>query len=86
MSPPERQPVLVIDANAVASGPITPQELQPVARGDCQVLQTRCDVQHLELPPDDRPDCAGNPSGRARVALAKQIRRRFIAEGLDHEI
>jgi len=84
--PPERHPVLIVNADAVAAGPITSQQSQTVTRRDCEILQTRRDVQHLELPPDDRPDCAGNPSGRARVALAKQIRRRFIAEGLDHEI
>lgn len=47
--PDEADAELVVDADAVLAGAITPQSLQPVARGNPQVVQTARDLQLPEL-------------------------------------
>jgi len=51
LTPDEAYPPLVIDADAVLSGPAAFQGFQPVARRCQQIAQLPCPVQELELAP-----------------------------------
>src|SRR5574342_22959 len=70
--PTERDAILVIDPNTVPSRLIPLQRLQAIPRRNGEIVKSHGDIERLELPLRDAPDLAGDPPGRARVALAKQ--------------
>ncbi len=49
VNPPEAQPPLVVDANAVLAGPGSGQLFQPVARGYSQIQYSHGRIQHYQL-------------------------------------
>ena len=84
--PPECQPKLVIDPQAVAASHPAAERLQPVARGACQIDKVLSGIEHLQLAAGDRPDDCREPAGVARVPLREEIGRRLIRERLDHAL
>jgi hypothetical protein len=80
-SPSEADPPLVVDPDAVLALPITPQQLQPVARWDPQVVQPVSSVQHPELPQGH--SLYVNPEASGRVSREQPLGVP-IAEALDH--
>src|SRR3990172_12888877 len=50
LSPTEADPPLVVDSNAVLSGAIPRQPLEPVARRCAEVLETLCAIDQEQLP------------------------------------
>jgi hypothetical protein len=51
--PPEANPPLIVDANAVLTLASTNQRFQPVAGRRSQVIESRCASEHGQLTPGD---------------------------------
>jgi hypothetical protein len=73
--PPERDPVLLIDADALAAGLVALQQFEPIAGRDHEIVQTTGCVNQFELAMHAAPELARNPASRAPAAFAKQIGR-----------
>lgn len=84
--PPEADPVLLVDANAVLSGPLPLEPFKPIAGRYPQVSETAHPVELVELTPDDRPERPGacGASASARHAV-EEIARRAVRKGAYHE-
>src|SRR5215213_6737328 len=82
--PSERDAILVVDLNAVTTGLIALQRLEPITGRDREIVESHRDVERLELSLRDSPNLVGNPPRRARISFAKQVRRSLVAKGLDH--
>ena len=85
MLPSERDPILVVDSNALATRLITFQSLQSIASGNDEILQPRGHIDCLELSLNDSPEVSWNASRGASVSFSKEICRKFIGERLDHD-
>jgi hypothetical protein len=81
-SPHKADTPLLVDTNAVLSGPIATQFLQPIGGGDLEISQRCGPVQHPEFPQGGALDvCWQIP----RWDSAKQALSFAIAEGDKHE-
>jgi hypothetical protein len=49
LMPPETDPPLLIDPDAVLATPIALQSLEPVARRHAQISQQACLIEHAQL-------------------------------------
>jgi hypothetical protein len=49
-TPDEADPPLVVDADAVLSVPVSPEQLEPIARRASEVLEARGGIDHEKLP------------------------------------
>jgi hypothetical protein len=78
--PSERDAILVVDPNAVPTGLVPFERLEPIAGRDGEILEPRRDVERLEFALRHAPELTRNPSSRARVALAKQVNSGLIPE------
>jgi hypothetical protein len=65
--PAETDAPLVVDPDAVLSGPISPQNLQPVAGRNPQILKRLCPVQHEELSEGSPVQVVGQSPNRFAV-------------------
>ena len=81
ITPDETNPPLVIDANAVLSGPVSRQRFQPVAGWHTQILQRPRTVQVFELAPRRVLNVGWQPP---RMLTPKNPRRLRIGEANDH--
>src|SRR5574338_833978 len=66
--PPEADPVLLIDANAVLPPPVSPQALQAVAGWHAQLREVADPVQLVQLAAYDGPERNGAHASRAAAA------------------
>ena len=83
LHPPEDDPPLVVDANAVKPAKIAPKGLEPVTRRGAKVEEASDGVEHIELAKSDCNDVgweAANPPGLEPVV---QVGGRPVAEGRD---
>jgi hypothetical protein len=71
--PPERHPVLVVHADAVALGLPAFQTLKTVASRNHEVVKSSRSIQELEFPLSDTPEISGNPPRGPRVSLSEQV-------------
>ena len=79
--PPEANPPLIVDSNAVLPCAIAPQGLQAIARWHSQISQPIGDLELAELPP-----CHFGDVHEAFDPLSTSERRRLGAlEAPDHE-
>src|SRR5215831_4121944 len=84
--PSERDPVLLVHANAVLPLPVPYQRLQTIAGNRRQIVQTLRRVKHRQLPMHSRPDAARHSPRRLAVSLFPEVRGRGVRERLDHGI
>src|SRR5262249_35658283 len=82
--PAERDPVLLLDANAVASRLITLQKLEAIPRGNPRIFQAAGGVQHNQPPLHHAPQLIRDPSRGTSVPLAKQVNGGVVRERLNH--
>jgi hypothetical protein len=82
--PSKRDAILLVDANAVTTGPAALQQLKPVAGWNHEIIEATGGVEQFQFALDDPPQLARNPPSHTRVPFAKQASRRLIAEGLNH--
>jgi hypothetical protein len=78
--PSERNAILVVDPNAVPPSLIALQRFKPITGRDREIFESRRDIKRLELPLRNSPDLATDPPRRTRIAFAKQVNRRLVAE------
>jgi hypothetical protein len=79
--PPETDPVLLIDADAVLSGTISSQGLQPVSGWHGKLHEVTDPVQLRQLPVDHLPQGARTPSpSPATVDAVEQVLRPGVRE------
>jgi hypothetical protein len=76
--PPERQPVLVVHADAVALGPLALQALKAVASRNREVLETSGSIHELEFPLDDTPDFTRDAPRSLRIPLSEEVCSGFV--------
>jgi hypothetical protein len=76
--PPERHPVLVVHANAVALGSLALQPLKSVARWSRQVFEAGDSIQELEFPLDHPPDFTRDAPRSLRIPLSEQVCSGFV--------
>ena len=85
VSPPEADPVLIVDPNTVLSGAIASELLEAVARWNAKILKGFGRIQCLKLTNGDTPErlwkSLANRAGRSAV---EQVLRRGTAERSDH--
>jgi hypothetical protein len=78
--PSQRDPVLLVDSDAVPAGLVALQQFEPIAGWHSEIVEsTRC-VNQSQLPLHAAPQFARDASSRARVPFTKQIRCRFVGE------
>src|SRR3954447_483473 len=63
IAPLEADPPLVVDTDAVLARPLAAQALQPVPRGDLEILKSLGVVQHPKLPTRHLLNVARQPPG-----------------------
>jgi hypothetical protein len=83
--PPETNPELVIDADAVLPSAVAFQPFEAIARGDAQLAEVAHPIELREFTPDHRPERRG--TGSARLATAEAIEEILggaIREGAYH--
>ena len=80
--PDETDPPLVVDANAVLTGPIPAQRFQAVGRWDPQVVQSLCVVDHAQLTPGHWLDVLGQTP---RALAPPDLLGLLAPAALDHE-
>jgi hypothetical protein len=80
--PSETDPPPIVDPDAVLSGPITLQPLQPVARWHAKIVQSSCCVYHPELPECHLLHFRPEPPSRSSVEHPLSVP---VAEALDHD-
>ncbi len=73
--PPEANPVLVIDTNAMLAGPIAPETFQPVPRWHGQFSELPHSIDLRQLPAHDGPKRDG--TRRPRTPTIDAIERVF---------
>ena len=71
---------MIVDPNAVPACLIALQRLESITGRYREIVESRGDVERLELSLRDSPDLARNSARRSRVSFAKQVRRRLVAE------
>jgi hypothetical protein len=82
--PPERHTVSIIDANAVAAGPVAPQQFEPIAGRHGQIVQTASRVKKPQLPLNAAPKLSRNSAGGACVSFPEQVSCCFVGKRLNH--
>jgi hypothetical protein len=83
--PSESDAAFLVDAEAVPSCFVASEQLQPVSRGDAEVLQSDGEIDGLQLAPRRRPKLPGESPSLTAVPLPKQVCRRLIRERLNHD-
>src|SRR5690349_11572126 len=83
VAPPEAQSPLIVDPDAVLSGPVALQCLQPIGWRHTKVIQRCGAVEHAQLSSSGGLDVVGQPA-RER-ACPDQLSFR-IRKALDHEL
>ena len=83
--PAERDPTLVVHANAVPPSLLALQPLEPVAGRNKEVFEAPRSIEKLELPLNDSPKLTRNASGSLCVPISEQINGRFVQERLNHD-
>jgi len=78
--PSECDAILIVDPNAVPTGVISFQPLEPIAGRGGEILEPCRDVERLKFALRHTPELTRNPSSGVRVALAKQVNGRLISE------
>jgi hypothetical protein len=78
--PSKRDPILIVDPNAVPTRAIAFQPLEAVTRGNRQIFETRGHVQQFQLPLNRAPKLARDSSGWTGISLPKQIRRGAVTK------
>jgi hypothetical protein len=71
--PPKRDPILVVDSNAVPAGLFALQQFEPITGWDSEIVQPTRRVNQSQLPLDAAPQFARDASSRAGVPFTKQI-------------
>jgi len=84
--PPERDPVLLINANAVLALPVSGQGFQAVARHRGQVIEPLGAVEHRQLSMHHWPEAAGQASSGLAVSLFPEVCGRVVRERPDHVV
>ncbi len=79
--PPEADPPLVVDPDAVLPGPIAPQPLQAIPGRHTKIIQPGGGVQHPQLPQGHILHFRSEPASRSSI---EQPLRVPVAEALDH--
>jgi len=80
----EGDSILVVNPNAVCPRPISLQSLKPIARRCAEIPEDFCGVEHVEFPPDSRPQLLWKPTCFSSIPSVEYVRRRVIPEGSDH--
>jgi hypothetical protein len=76
--PPERHPVLVVHADAVALGPLAPEPLESVSGRTQEIVDASDSIQELELPLNHPPDFTRDAPGSLRIPLSEQVCGSFV--------
>lgn len=72
--PPEADPVLIVDSDAVLAAPMAPKWLQPVPGWNRQLVKISDSIDLIELAAGHRPNCPGAcTSGGTSVAAVEKI-------------
>jgi hypothetical protein len=82
---PEDDSILLVHANTVKAGKISPELLQPVGGRYPQVLDGCAGIQQIEFVLYPAPELASNPTGRFGVAPVIDVGSRLIPETGDHK-
>jgi hypothetical protein len=83
--PPETDPELVIDADAVLPRAVTFQAFEAIAWGDTQLAEVTHPIELRQFAPDHRPKCRGTGLARpAAAAAVEEILGGGIREGAYH--
>jgi hypothetical protein len=82
--PSERDPELVVHANAVPLGLLAFQVLEPIAGRNHEVVEPSRRIQELELPLYDTPERTRNTPGSPGVPFSEQVGGGFVQERLNH--
>ena len=61
------------------------QALKSVARRNREIVEASRPIEELEFPLNGTPEIPWNLSRGTRVPVAKQVNRRLVAEGLNHD-
>jgi hypothetical protein len=76
--PPERHPVLVVHADAVALGPLALQPLKSVSGRTQEIVEASDSIQELEFPLDDPPDFTRDAPRSLRIPLSEEVCSGFV--------
>jgi hypothetical protein len=71
--PPKRDPILVVNSNAVPAGCVALQQFEPITGWDSEIVQPTRRVNQSQLPLDAAPQFARDASSRTRVPFTKKI-------------
>jgi hypothetical protein len=82
--PPKRDPVLLVDPDAVPAGLVAFAQFEPITGWDSEIVQPTRRVNQSQLPLDAAPQFALDASSRAGVPFTKQIGCRLVIERLNH--
>jgi hypothetical protein len=82
--PPERHPVLLVDANAKSPGLIALQRFEAIPRRDDKVIKTTRGVNQSQLSLYIAPQLSRYAPCRTSVPFAKEIGGWVIGERLNH--
>jgi len=80
-APPEADPPLVVDPDAVLTCAITSQALETIPRWYPQIVDVHSRVQHSELPQSDLLHFGAEPFRRSTIEQPLGV---SITEALDH--
>jgi hypothetical protein len=78
--PPKRDPVLLVDPDAVPAGLVAFEQFEPITGWDSEIVQPTRRVNQSQLPLDAAPQFARDASSRAGVPFTKQIGCRLVSE------
>lgn len=80
----ERDSKLLIDADAVPPGLVTPKRLEPVARRNAQVIQSGCGMEGVQLPSNHGPELLWKPTSNPRIFSVEDVACGRVVERPDH--
>jgi hypothetical protein len=81
---PEDDSIVLVHANTVKAGEISPELLQPIGGRYPHILNGCAGVQQIEFVLYPAPELASNPTGAFGVVPVIDIRSRLIPETGDH--
>jgi hypothetical protein len=84
--PSERDTILFVDTDAVATGSIALQWFQAIASGNREILKLGRSVEQLQLPLRTSPEVTRDPPSRTGISIAEQIRGGLISERVNHAL
>jgi len=74
----ERDAVLIVHPDAVATGLVALQQFEPVAARDRQIVQASSGIKNLQFALNDPPNVTRDLASGARVSFTKKICTRLV--------